>query len=55
VGAALWIAEEYKMEKGIIEPIKKDREVYPVAQASGSSTEQTPLLQQQGQENSYDA
>ncbi|KAG2208020.1 hypothetical protein INT46_010756 [Mucor plumbeus] len=55
VGAALWIAEEYKMEKGIIEPIKKDREVYPVAQASGSSTEQTPLLQQQSQENSYDA
>lgn len=57
VGAALWIAEEYKKEKGITGPIKKeDREVYPVAQTQGSSTEQTPLLQQQqGQESSYDA
>ncbi|KAI8640554.1 hypothetical protein BD408DRAFT_476632 [Parasitella parasitica] len=51
VGASLWIAEEYENEMGITTPIKK-RDIYPVAQApSTSTTEQTPLLQQQQQQN----
>ncbi|CAO0795319.1 unnamed protein product [Mucor circinelloides] len=48
VGASLWIAEEYEKEMGITKDTKKqDREVYPVAQAPSTSTEQTPLLQHQ--------
>lgn len=49
MGAGLWIADEYEKEKGTTNKStngNKSRDVYPVAQPPTTSSERTPLLQQ---------
>jgi hypothetical protein len=55
VAAGLWIADEYEKEKGITNKSangNKSRDIYPVAQPPNTSSERTPLLQQN---EDYDA
>lgn len=57
VGTALWIADEYKLEKGLVQTKKNDKnEIYPAAQAPSTSGEEgAPLLGDNSNTNTYSA